>query len=139
MSAVSHMLICANHRSAKLYAIILAVLAVWSRTWSSIAASYHTAILLLIFAVYAYRDLWPLATYTEFPQDDTDDPIFWIKLVIIAICALGVPLFIPHKYIPVDPKVSVCTASIWLINHSVCPIFVEPHADGEPRANLLMG
>ena len=70
-------------------------------------ASMHLAfILFATFAVYSYRDLWPLCTFTITPADINEGPFLWARMAALIIVAVVVPLFIPRQYIPVDPKVN---------------------------------
>lgn len=63
-------------------------------------------ILLLVFGIYAYRDVWPLATYTLRPQDENEGPVLlYVKISILAVVSVCIPLFIPRQYTPVDPRV----------------------------------
>jgi hypothetical protein len=55
-------------------------------------------------AVYVYRDLWPLATYTQNPMDADEGWIIWAKIGILAFTVVVVPACIPTLYFPVDPK-----------------------------------
>jgi len=59
-----------------------------------------------VFFVYVYRDLWPLATYTQKPADEAEGGVLWAKISILAVTAVFIPLFVPRRYVPVDPKVS---------------------------------
>ena len=61
--------------------------------------------MLLVFGVYAYRDIWPYATFTEVPADQVEGWFMWAKVVTITITGMFVPLFMPRRYIPVDPTV----------------------------------
>ncbi|KAF8803419.1 multidrug resistance-associated ABC transporter [Phlegmacium glaucopus] len=66
-------------------------------------------ILLSAFTVYAYRDLWPLATYTQTPADgdgEGSNIVIWLKIVTLAFTAVVIPLFIPRRYIPINPTQS---------------------------------
>ncbi|KAJ7578610.1 P-loop containing nucleoside triphosphate hydrolase protein [Mycena floridula] len=54
--------------------------------------------------VYIYRDIWPLATYTDLPMDRAEGSILWAKLVVLAIITIIVPLFVPRVYVPYDPE-----------------------------------
>ncbi|KAF9021407.1 P-loop containing nucleoside triphosphate hydrolase protein [Hymenopellis radicata] len=59
-------------------------------------------ILVVTFAIYAYRDLVPLTTYTHLPQDIGEGRLLWAKVAVLAITGLVIPLFIPREYVPVD-------------------------------------
>lgn len=73
----------------------------WSRT-----ATYHLNLLSLLFVgVYAYRDIVPLATFTQSPIDANEGWIIWAKIAVVSIVGVVIPLTIPHQYKPVDLKV----------------------------------
>lgn len=103
----------------QLYSSVLVVLSMSVKKWTVIANRYNILLLLTAIAVYVYRDIWPLATYQQKPVD-SDDRLLWIKLPILVLTSLGVPLFIPRRYIPVDPKVGF----IILLNSGVHNVFV---------------
>ena len=56
-------------------------------------------------AVYAYRDVWPLATFTNGPLDAAEGWVLWAKISALFLTVLVVPVCIPSVYRPVDPKV----------------------------------
>lgn len=62
-------------------------------------------VLLSLFGVYIYRDIWPLAKYTDQPLDAAEGWLLWTKIAVLVIIAVIVPLFMPRQYIPIDPKV----------------------------------
>jgi hypothetical protein len=62
--------------------------------------------MLVIFGVYIYRDLWPLATFAIEPRDTAEGWILVAKIIILFVTAIVVPLLMPRIYIPVDPKVN---------------------------------
>jgi hypothetical protein len=67
---------------------------------------YHLNFVMLVtFAVYSFRDIWPLMTYTLSPADAVEGPLLWAKIAVITFAAVFVPLCIPRKYVPVDPRV----------------------------------
>ena len=69
--------------------------------------SFHLSLVLLsVFAVYAYRDIWPLMTYTLRPRDEAEGRILWVKLALTALAGIIVPVFEPYPYIPLNPKVN---------------------------------
>ncbi|KIJ62401.1 hypothetical protein HYDPIDRAFT_94464 [Hydnomerulius pinastri MD-312] len=87
------------------YALLLAVLAVTSCSrWNRVVSVHLTMVLLVLFGVYAYRDIWPLLTFTEHPVDAGEGPMLWGKLVTLAFGAVIFPVFSPRLYVPFDPK-----------------------------------
>ena len=56
--------------------------------------------------MYAYRDLWPLLTFTLRPADEAEGSIMWVKLTLALLAGFILPFFEPYPYIPVDPAVS---------------------------------
>lgn len=75
------------------------------RRWGAVANKHLVTLLLFTFAVFAYRDVWPLATYTHVPMDLSEGALLWVKLGVLTLSAIVVPLCIPRVYVPVDPKV----------------------------------
>ena len=84
---------------------MLALAALLSKQTSRLCTRYNTITLLSVLAVYAYRDLYPLATYTKQPADKEEGQILYAKLVVLCLTAVVIPLFTPRIYTPVDPKV----------------------------------
>lgn len=78
------------------------------KTWSTLTTRYNILLLLSIFLTYAYRDIWPLATYYDRPVDITEGGVLWLKIGITFFTAIIIPLFIPRRYIPVVAKVGIC-------------------------------
>ena len=62
------------------------------------------SLLLFTWAIFMYRDIWPLATYYLQPADMLD-LLLRPKLVVLTVTAVAIALLIPRPYIPVDPKV----------------------------------
>jgi hypothetical protein len=54
---------------------------------------------------YGYRDLLPLATWTELPLDRAEGPMLWAKMAFLVLNAVIIPLFISRKYVPLNPLV----------------------------------
>ncbi|PPR00601.1 hypothetical protein CVT24_005442 [Panaeolus cyanescens] len=96
-----------------LYTLFLSLIALVSQDnrWRSITSKSVGIILLTTWGVYAYRDLWPLATYTLEPVDLFEGHVLWLKVSILTVIALVLPLFIPCRYVPVDPKSPMPTPS----------------------------
>jgi len=75
------------------------------RKWGSVANQHLVTLLLATFAVFAYRDVWPLATYIYSPLDRAEGPLMWAKLAVLSFVSILIPLLIPRIYTPVNPKV----------------------------------
>ena len=73
---------------------------------------HNNFVLIIALAVYVYRDIWPLATYTENPVDESEGSLLWIKLAVLFITAVIIPLVVPRQYVPVDPKVNTASTMI---------------------------
>ncbi|KAF8816575.1 hypothetical protein BYT27DRAFT_7127650, partial [Phlegmacium glaucopus] len=86
------------------YSSIMAIVSVTIKHWSVSTTRYNILVLLSVFGVYLYRDIWPLATFTEEPKDLQEGYMLWIKFSIVTLTAVVIPLFIPRRYVPVDPK-----------------------------------
>ena len=68
--------------------------------------SVHLFLILLCdFIVYAYRDIWPLMTYTLEPKDGAEGNLLWAKLALTALVGFVLPVFEPYPYVPYDPTV----------------------------------
>ncbi|KAI0791665.1 P-loop containing nucleoside triphosphate hydrolase protein [Abortiporus biennis] len=67
-----------------------------------LANDHLVPVLFVSWAVFAYRDLWPLCTYTLKPMDEEDSAL-WLKMSLITFSGVIVPLVIPRRYIPLDP------------------------------------
>ncbi|WWC68639.1 uncharacterized protein I206_102570 [Kwoniella pini CBS 10737] len=64
----------------------------------------HVDTLLVVgWAIYAYRDLWPLLTYHLVPSD-LNNAVTWSRLAILSVAAVLIPLLRPRTYVPADPK-----------------------------------
>ena len=69
----------------------------------------HTSWLLaLIWGTYMYRDVYPLVTLDKTPMDTAEGPFLYAKFTLLTIAAVFVPVFVPPKYVPVNPKASLC-------------------------------
>lgn len=93
-------------RPGQTYTSFLAFGSVVSKPRLSKIASAHVAsVLLITWAVYLYRDVWPLATFNLTPADAAEGLMLWAKLGVLSVAAAVVPLFMPREYVPVDPSV----------------------------------
>ncbi|KAJ7283151.1 hypothetical protein C8J57DRAFT_1498229 [Mycena rebaudengoi] len=86
-----------------LYASFLALLSTKSTRTRQRLVRHANTVLFVAFAVYVYRDVFPLATFTRVPEDLQEGPILWAKISLLFATAIVVPLFTPRQYIPADP------------------------------------
>lgn len=68
-------------------------------------------VLISILAVYTYRDVWPLMTFTLRPCDEAEGSILWTKIALLGLAGVVLPLFEPYPYIPWNTKASIY--SLW--------------------------
>ncbi|KAI9509765.1 hypothetical protein F5148DRAFT_1275094 [Russula earlei] len=88
-----------------LYASLLALITITARSTRASIASAHLSLLLLVtFSVYAYRDIWPLLTFTLLPADRWEGVLLWAKIGLLAVAGVVIPLITPRQYVPFDPK-----------------------------------
>ncbi|KZT67108.1 multidrug resistance-associated ABC transporter [Daedalea quercina L-15889] len=98
---VLHLGTCATY----LYASVLSVASLLSSPVMSTTLVRHVnCVLFTAWAVYAYRDLWPLATFTEEPIDLAEGPLLWARISLLTLSSIVVPMIIPQHYIPFDPQ-----------------------------------
>ncbi|KAF9564153.1 multidrug resistance-associated ABC transporter [Agrocybe pediades] len=84
-----------------LYCTILAVMSVVSIRWSVLATRYNVITLLSVFGVYAFRDLWPLATTTQRPIDALEGKLIWLKIFVLFFTAVVIPTAAPRRHTPI--------------------------------------
>ncbi|KAK0480768.1 hypothetical protein IW261DRAFT_1474488 [Armillaria novae-zelandiae] len=88
-----------------LYTFLLAIISVTARKrWSHVAIRHLNAVLVVTAGVYVYRDLAPLATFTNVPRDISEGWVLWAKIAVLLFTGIVVPLFVPREYTPVDPN-----------------------------------
>ncbi|CAL1696210.1 unnamed protein product [Somion occarium] len=99
-TGLTHAALCATF----IYASLLAILTVVTKPlWNSLITKHLIIVLLAPWAVYVYRDLWPLATYTLSPADSAEGWLIWTKVIVLTFAAIVVPLLMPRQYVPFDP------------------------------------
>ncbi|KAJ7578665.1 P-loop containing nucleoside triphosphate hydrolase protein [Mycena floridula] len=86
------------------YASILSASSLVFPSWAQVFIRHANSVLGVQTLVYLYRDIWPLATYTDLPLDRAEGSILWAKVVVLSIIAIFVPLFVPRVYVPYDPE-----------------------------------
>ncbi len=91
-----------------------------------VASLHLTLVTCAFFAVYAYRDIWPLMTFTIEAGDKAEGRIIWAKIALAAFAGVVEPLFEPYAYIPVDPKVMLRFASYTKYRSLINSYFLEP-------------
>jgi hypothetical protein len=90
----------------QLYVSALALIAVSTPPKIANIANTHLIwILLGVWLVYGYRDIYPLGTFALEPLDLQEGWLMWTKLGVLTFAAVIVPSFIPTQYVPFDPKV----------------------------------
>ncbi|KAG1716785.1 hypothetical protein ID866_383 [Astraeus odoratus] len=86
------------------YASLLGLVSVTTRIERSrIAASHLVVVLLVLFSVYTYRDVYPFLTFTEEPRDLQEGCLIWAKVAVLTTIGVVLPVLCPTQYIPVDP------------------------------------
>lgn len=74
--------------------------------WSTISSAHLALSLLAPWALYIYRDIWPLCTFTLAPADAEDGALMWIRIALLTFAAVVIPLTVPRQYTPVNIEVS---------------------------------
>ncbi|KAJ3850966.1 hypothetical protein EV368DRAFT_74841 [Lentinula lateritia] len=101
-SSVDTALICIF---LQLYTTILSLSSlIASYRWSRNSIRHLNTVLCATLATYAYRDVYPLGTFRVVPQDGSDGSFTWVKIGLLFLAGVLVPLCVPRKYVPVDPK-----------------------------------
>jgi hypothetical protein len=89
-------------------------------------------VLLALLGTYISRDIFPLVMIDQQPLDGDQGIVLWAKFAVLTCAGVGIPLMIPRKYVPVDPKVRIaCRSRPSNTNHWLA----EPFAGPEPRTN----
>jgi hypothetical protein len=72
---------------------------------SNITNFHLVSLLFGVWVVFAYRNVYPLATFTLKPVDLNEGWVMYFNLSVLTFAAIVIPLVIPAQYIPFDPKV----------------------------------
>ena len=115
----------------------MAIISITVKDWSISATRYNILVLLSVFAVYLYRDIWPLATFTEHPKDLHEGYLLWVKFSITTFTAVIIPLFIPRKYVAIDPKVQY-TIPLTPFPILILKNTIASDARTKPRTDMLI-
>lgn len=85
------------------YLVALALASVAAGPWLAGISARHANVLLLVsIAVYSYRDIWPLVTYTLAPRDEMEGNVLWAKVALVIFAGIIIPVCMPRPYIPLD-------------------------------------
>ncbi|KAI0085657.1 multidrug resistance-associated ABC transporter [Irpex rosettiformis] len=69
-----------------------------------IVTTHLVTVLFVSWAISAYRNLWPLATFNLKPADGVEGALLWIKFGLLTVIGVVIPLIIPREYRPYDPQ-----------------------------------
>ncbi|EJU03263.1 P-loop containing nucleoside triphosphate hydrolase protein [Dacryopinax primogenitus] len=61
-------------------------------------------ILLIVFGVFVYRNVYPLVFLNGEPIDNHTPWLMYTRGILVTITGLVIPGLIPHEYVPVDPE-----------------------------------
>jgi hypothetical protein len=103
----------------QLYVAFLALVTVTARKASASFTSSHLSSLLLgTFSVYAYRNIWPLLTFTLTPVDADEGALLWVRIGFLAFAAVVIPVMVPRQYTPIDPKarLALTRSYFWVVD-----------------------
>ncbi|KAI0357917.1 P-loop containing nucleoside triphosphate hydrolase protein [Trametes cingulata] len=90
------------------YLLVLGFVSLLASTRVNFRAFVHmSTILAILWGVYLYRDIWPLATVDLSPKDEGEGTLLWGKIALLTVGGVLIPLTSPRKYIPLDPKESL--------------------------------
>ncbi|TBU52681.1 P-loop containing nucleoside triphosphate hydrolase protein [Dichomitus squalens] len=85
------------------FALVLGMMCL-PRRWRTRFSIPRNIILLAIWAVYAYRDIWPLATYDLTPIDGAEGNLLWAKIGLLTLAAIVLPLISPRHTDDLDAR-----------------------------------
>ena len=92
--------------SAQIYLVCLSLCFSFKNRWNRLADAHARFVLLLLWSVFVYRDVWPLALSTMHPADQTRGLQLWIDFGVLTVAAVFVPILLPTIYVPCNPEVS---------------------------------
>ncbi|KAJ7691269.1 hypothetical protein B0H17DRAFT_1159808 [Mycena rosella] len=79
--------------AAYFYASLLAILSVASNPkWGQVAVKHLNTLLTCTFAVFFYRDVFPLATFDHTPMDLSEGRLLWVKVITLLTVSGIIPL-----------------------------------------------
>ncbi|KAH9041242.1 hypothetical protein EDB85DRAFT_1921690 [Lactarius pseudohatsudake] len=97
-----------------LYAAFLGLMTLTARSVRASVTSFHlSSLLLCTFSVYAYRNIWPLLTFTLSPVDAWEGPLLWVRIGLLAFAAIVIPLLDPQQVINPEQTASFLSMMLY--------------------------
>ncbi|KAF5345715.1 hypothetical protein D9758_013070 [Tetrapyrgos nigripes] len=101
-SRMPHAALCLTFAYTSVLAI-LSLLKTETHHWRTTLIRHVNTVHLVAFAVFAYRDLYPLTTFTETPRDAAEGSLLWVKIALLTLVVIVIPVAIPRQYVPYNP------------------------------------
>ncbi|KAJ6500769.1 P-loop containing nucleoside triphosphate hydrolase protein [Mycena sanguinolenta] len=79
-----------------IYASVLAFISISLPRWTKTVSRHLDTLFCITFLTYVYRDLFPLATFTQPPRDINEGWLLWAKFSIITSIGVVLPLSVPR-------------------------------------------
>ncbi|KAI0686602.1 P-loop containing nucleoside triphosphate hydrolase protein [Earliella scabrosa] len=79
------------------YSTLLVASSIRGKSRVPMADIQRVCLLLIVWATYAYRDIWPLASFTSTPLDADEGILLWVKVVLLTLVAIILPLVTPRR------------------------------------------
>ncbi|RPD70679.1 P-loop containing nucleoside triphosphate hydrolase protein [Lentinus tigrinus ALCF2SS1-7] len=87
------------------YLSVLGLLQVSGSSQVNRRAHAHVSwLLFFVWSAYLYRNVWPLARVDRIPIDAAEGPFLWAKLALLSVAGVVIPVIVPRRYTPVNPK-----------------------------------
>ncbi|EGO28521.1 hypothetical protein SERLADRAFT_354415 [Serpula lacrymans var. lacrymans S7.9] len=90
--------------SGSAYISLLSFISLFIPRSSKVVSRHLIILLLVVLGIFAYRDLWPLLTFTHIPLDIHEGWLLWVKISILTLITIVLPIIKPRQYVPFDPK-----------------------------------
>ena len=92
---------------SQFYTFVIATVSICATPkWNRIVTRHLNLIYLLVFILFAYRDLVPFGLVNNRPAQDAEEGnLLWVRVSLLALVAAVIPLLSPRPYIPLDKKV----------------------------------
>ena len=107
--------------------------------WSRSAVIQKAFILLVLWGVYLYRDVWPLATYNRTPVDVKDGFYIWLKISLLTFAAVILPLVSPRHPPPGVPVWNATVEQTASILSAVTYAWMDPFIKFSAKLHATQG